>query len=183
MTKLRGALGEENAERIVTQPRVGYRFDGAFERVAVGRAWVSSLELTAGTPVPGRPNFVLETMIGRSAASEVWLARQAKTREPRVFKFSPDGGRLAALKREATLSRLLLESFGEQKFFARLIDWNFETPPFFLEYEYGGQNLLEWAETDGRLASTVRRRSGSTCFCASSMASPPRTASASCTRI
>ena len=153
VTKLRGALGEENAERIVTQPRVGYRFEGPFERVAVGRAWVSSLELTAGAQVPGRPHFVLEAMLGRSAASEVWLGRQAKTHEPRVFKFSPDGGRLAALKREATLSRLLLESFGERKFFARLIDWNFETPPFFLEYEYGGQNLLEWSDADGRLAA------------------------------
>ena len=28
ITKLRNALGEENAERIVTQPRVGYRFAG-----------------------------------------------------------------------------------------------------------------------------------------------------------
>jgi serine/threonine protein kinase/DNA-binding winged helix-turn-helix (wHTH) protein len=153
VTKLRGALGDGNAERVVTQPRVGYRFEGPFERVAVGRTPLSSLELVAGAQVPGRPNFVLDTMIGHSTASEVWLGRQARTRETRVFKFSPDGGRLAALKREATLSRLLLESFGERKFFARLIDWNFETPPFFLEYEYGGQNLLEWAETAGHLAS------------------------------
>ena len=71
--KLRSALGDENAERIVTQPRVGYRFTGAFERVAVGRGWVSRLDLAAGAPVPGRPNFVLESMIGRSVASEVWL--------------------------------------------------------------------------------------------------------------
>lgn len=152
IAKLRGALGDENAERIVTQPRVGYRFAGTFERVAVGRGWVSRLELAAGAPAPGRPNFVLESMIGRSVASEVWLARHAKTHEPRVYKFSPDGGSLAGLKREATLSRLLRENFGEQQFFARLLDWNFETPPFFLEYEYGGQNLVEWAETDARLA-------------------------------
>ena len=159
VTKLRGALGEENAERIVTLPRVGYRFAGAFERVAVGRAWVSRLELAAGTPVPGRQHFVLESMIGRSTASEVWLARHAKTREPRVYKFSPDGGHLAGLKREATLSRLLRENLGEQQFFARLLDWNFETPPFFLEYEYGGQNLAEWADTDGRLAQlSVQQR-------------------------
>lgn len=152
ITKLRSALGNENAERIVTQPRVGYRFAGAFERVAVGRGWVSRLDLAAGAPVPGRPNFLLESMIGRSVASEVWLARHTKTHEPRVYKFSPDGGSLAGLKREATLSRLLRETFGDQQLFARLLDWNFETPPFFLEYEYGGQNLVEWAETDARLA-------------------------------
>src|SRR5215470_9365146 len=79
ITKLRGALGAENAERIVTQPRVGYRFAGPFERVAVGRGGVSRLELAAGMPVPGRPHYTLESMIGRSVASEVWLARHAKT--------------------------------------------------------------------------------------------------------
>jgi eukaryotic-like serine/threonine-protein kinase len=159
ITKLRGALGAENAERIVTQPRVGYRFAGSFERVAVGRQWVSRLELAAGTPVPGRPHFVLERMIGRSVASEVWLACHAKTHEPRVYKFSPDGGQLAGLKREATLSRLLRENLDEQQFFAKLLDWNFETPPFFLEYEYAGQNLAEWADTEGRLAKlTVPQR-------------------------
>ena len=146
VTKLRGALGEANADRIVTQPRVGYRFSGNFERTAVGRGWVSQLELAAGMPAPARPNFVLEAMLGRSAASEVWLARHSKTHEPRVYKFSPDGERLAALKREATLARLLRENLGEQHFFAKLLDWNFETPPFFLEYEYGGINLAEWAQ-------------------------------------
>src|ERR1700754_3269481 len=48
IAKLRSALGDENAERIVTQPRVGYRFAGVFERVAVGRGWVSRLDLSAG---------------------------------------------------------------------------------------------------------------------------------------
>jgi eukaryotic-like serine/threonine-protein kinase len=152
VTKLRGALGETNAARIVTQPRVGYRFDGPFERAAVGRTWVSQLELAAGMPVPSRPHFVLESIIGRSVASEVWLARHGKTREPRVYKFSPDGGRLAGLKREATLSRLLRENLDGVQHFARLLDWNFESPPFFLEYEYAGQNLAEWAETEGQLA-------------------------------
>lgn len=153
VAKLRGALGAENADRIVTQPRVGYRFTGNFERTAVGRTWTSQLELAAGMPVPARPNFVLEAMLSRSVASEVWLARHSKTREARVYKFSPDGERLAALKREATVARLLRENLGEQRFFAKLLDWNFEVPPFFLEYEYGGQNLAEWAKGEGALAS------------------------------
>src|SRR4051812_22900627 len=104
-------------------------------------------------PVPARPNFVLEAMLSRSPASEVWLARHSKTHEPRVYKFSPDGERLAALKREATLARLLRENLGEQRFFARLLDWNFEAPPFFLEYEYGGLNLAEWAKGESGLAA------------------------------
>ena len=151
LTKLRIALGPQNAEYIVTQPRVGYRFVGSFERIAVGRGWDSSLNLLPGVAVAGRPNFLLESMIGRSAASEVWLVRHVKTHEPRVYKFSLDGDRLAAMKREATVSRLLQANLGEQNFYPRLLDWNFEAPPFFLEYEYGGQNLLEWSRSDAHL--------------------------------
>jgi len=148
--KLRGALGEPNAARIVTLPRIGYRFEGPLERAAVGRASVSRLELVAGHTVPGRPNFLLERPIGGTAGSEVWLARHAKTRDPRVYKFSADGSQLAALKREATLSRLLRENLGERPDFVRVLDWNFDAPPFFLECEYGGTDLARWA-ADGNI--------------------------------
>lgn len=153
VAKLRGALGEENAARIVTVPRIGYRFDGPLERVAVGRVTVSRLELAAGQAVPGRPSFHLESLIGGTNGSEVWLARHAKTREPRVFKFSADGRQLEALKREATLSRLLRENLGEHRpDFVRVLDWNFDRPPFFLECEYGGVDLVRWAGEGQRLA-------------------------------
>ena len=151
--KLRGALGEQNAARIVTLPRIGYRFEGPLERVAVGRATISRLELASGQAVPGRPNFLLESLIGGTAGSEVWLARHAKTRDPRVYKFSADGSHLAALKREATLSRLLRENLGERPDFVRVLDWNFDAPPFFLECEYGGTDLARWAADGNRLDS------------------------------
>src|SRR5690606_4206914 len=35
--------------------------------------------------------------------------------------------------------------------------WNFESPPFYLECEYGGQALPEWAGDEGRLASLDRQ--------------------------
>jgi eukaryotic-like serine/threonine-protein kinase len=158
VTKLRNALGDENAQRIVTLPRIGYRFEGPFERAAVGRIWISTLELAPGLAVPARPNFILESMLGRSPQSEVWLARQARTREARVYKFSPDGTRLASLKREATLCRLLNDSAKDPQRFARLLDWNFETPPFFLEYEYGGESLLEWGEKKHLAALNMQQR-------------------------
>lgn len=147
MTKLRKGLGEANAESILTQPRVGYRFAGKLERVIVGRKPVSSLALVPGMAVPRREHFILQDQLGTSRSSEVWLARHAKTGERRVYKFSPDGERLSSLKREATLSRVLRDSLGERDDLARVIDWNFEAAPFFLECEYGGQNLLEWAES------------------------------------
>ncbi len=152
LSKLRTALGEPDAARIVTLPRIGYRFDGPLERVAVGWALPSVLGLNVGEPVPGRPNFQLEERIGQSSSNEVWLARQGKTRERRVFKFCTDGGRLSLLKRELTLSRLLQENLGERAVaFARVLDWNLETPPFFLECEHGGLDLLRWAKADGQL--------------------------------
>lgn len=153
IAKLRTALGPENAERILTQPRVGYRFSGALERIVVGRTLSSSLALKTGDPVPHRQNFILDTLIGQSAGSEVWAARHQKTRQLLVYKFSPDGERLSTLKREATLYRVLRDSLGERPDIARIIDWNFEAPPFFLECEYGGLSLPEWAEADGRLAA------------------------------
>ena len=153
VSKLRSALGEENAARIATLARNGYRLDGPVERIAAGRRLRSSLELRAGERVPLRANFVLETHLDASPGSEVWLARQAKTREARVYKFCGHGDRLAALKREATLSRVLAEGLGTRRDLVRVIDWNFESAPFFLEIEYGGQDLAKWAQA-GQLAST-----------------------------
>src|ERR1700693_2838240 len=151
MTKLRSALGEQNANRIVTQARVGYRLTGPVERVAVGRSLQSALDLRVGYVVPRRENFNLISLIGVSFNSEVWLARHRKTGEARVYKLTPHGDRLAALKREATLSRVLHDSLGERSDFVKVLDWNFEQSPFYLESEYAGLNLTDWAAVDGHL--------------------------------
>lgn len=156
VAKLRKGLGETLADHIRTQARIGYRFTGTVERVAAGRALANRLDLKAGQPVPGRAHFTLKEQLSGTKGSEVWLARHDKTGELRVYKFSPDGARLASLKREATLARVLRESLGERSDIARVIDWNFETPPFFLECEYGGENLLAWAQAGGRLAGMAQ---------------------------
>lgn len=154
--KLRKALEAAGESRITTVPRVGYRFEGNLERMAVGNAPASPLALEAGAAIPGRPHFLLERQLGRTLGSEVWLARHPRTREVRVFKFALDGEHLVALKREATLLRVLRESLGERTEFVRAIDWNFETPPFFLESEYAGQGLDEWASQPEHLAGMDR---------------------------
>ncbi len=145
MTKLRRALGEANAALLQTLPRVGYRLSGPVERVAVGRQMHSQLELAAGQPVPLRPHWLLHQQLGAGAAAEVWRARHDKTGEMRIYKFAADGERLTQLKREATLHRLLRESLGERPDFVRLIDWNFDSEPFFLECQDAGQSLSDWA--------------------------------------
>jgi len=156
--KLRKALEAAGEARIVTVPRIGYRFDGPMERVTVGQRTASGLELVAGQAVPERPHFLLERLLGRTLGSEVWLARHPRSRDGRVFKFALDGERLSSIKREATLARVLRDSLGERDDLARVLDWNFESPPFFLECEYGGQSLPEWAEQDGRLAALPRQQ-------------------------
>lgn len=144
ITKLRRALGQANADLISTQARVGYRLDGPVNRQAVGRQSASELKLAPMHPVPGRSNFILQKELARTRGSEVWLAEQNKTREVRVYKFGLAGDALRALKREATLMRLLQESFEDSSGFVELIDWNFEQPPYFLECQYGGQTLQDW---------------------------------------
>lgn len=71
IAKLRKALGETNAEHLLTQPRVGYRLAAPVERVAVGRKLASRLDLVAGTPVPTRPHFILQRQLGSSHGSEL----------------------------------------------------------------------------------------------------------------
>src|SRR5690606_14383384 len=98
---------------------------------------------------------VLERQLGRTLGSEVWLARQPRSRDVRVFKFALDGEYLATIKREATLLRVLHDTLGERDDMARALDWNFESPPFFLECAYGGQSLPEWA-AEGHLQAMPR---------------------------
>jgi DNA-binding winged helix-turn-helix (wHTH) protein/serine/threonine protein kinase/tetratricopeptide (TPR) repeat protein len=150
--KLRKALGDENSAVITTVPRVGYRLT-ADARSNPSRALpAEQLSFKAGQPVPGRGHWRLVRPLDASANSQVWLAEHPKTRELRVFKFISGTACLKSLKREVTVFRFLRESLGERPDFVRIFEWNFDTPPYFLESEYGGPNLSAWAEDEGGLA-------------------------------
>ncbi|MBV8062086.1 MAG: winged helix-turn-helix domain-containing protein [Nevskia sp.] len=151
VAKLRRALGDEAQTLIATIYRVGYRLAAPVKRVAVAGPERPPLSLKAGDAVPRRGHWKLERLLGGGADAEVWLARHDKTGEQRVFKFSPDGQRLPSLKREVTLFRVLRETLGERREFARVLDWDFEQMPFFIECEYGGRSLPEWAGEQGGL--------------------------------
>ncbi len=147
VNKLRRALGEQNAELISTQARLGYRLDGQVQRTAVGLTLSSALQLSAGESVPGRHHFVLRKQFSNHRGGEVWRAEHTKTHETRVYKFASDAERLRSLKREATLARVLQDSLSENErsHFVELIDWNFEQQPYYLECADGGRDLREWA--------------------------------------
>lgn len=144
VSKLRRALGHEGEQWIRNVPGVGYLLDARVERTALSTRGALAAVLAAGRPVPGREHFVLERALGSAAVSEVWLARQPRTRETRVFKFCSDAERLAALKREFTLYRVLREALGLRDDLARVLDANFATSPYWLECEYGGQAWPAW---------------------------------------
>ncbi|MDE0855457.1 MAG: tetratricopeptide repeat protein, partial [Nevskia sp.] len=151
VAKLRKAVGDDDQTVIETVHKVGYRFIAAVTRKVVGRRTVTKLSLIPGDPVPRREQWRLVRSLGVSQRSEVWLAEHVKTQEKRVFKFSPDGAHLSSLKREATLSRVLTETLGHRADFVRVLEWNFEEPPYFLECEYGGQDWADWAESQSGL--------------------------------
>src|ERR1700735_1302059 len=154
VSKLRKAMGDEDHPMIVTVPRVGYRLAVPVYCKTVAAAG-SDLGFKAGDLVPGREQWRLTRPMDVSGSSEVWLAENPKTHEQRVFKFAADGVRLQGVKREITISRFLRESLGDRPEFVRILEWNFETPPFFLESEYAGTSLAEWAESQGGLTKIL----------------------------
>src|ERR1700682_5936023 len=145
VSKLRKAMGDDDHPVIVTVPRVGYRLDVPVYCKTVAAPSGPELGFKVGEVVPGRDQWRLSRAMELSGSSEVWLAENPKTHEQRVFKFAADGARLKGLKREITISRFLRESLGDRPEFVRILEWNFETPPFFLESEYAGPDLAEWA--------------------------------------
>src|SRR6202140_1017419 len=152
VSKLRKAMGDEERPAILTVPRVGYRLAVPVHCQTIAAPPGPQLGFKAGETVPGREQWHFSRPMEVSGSSEVWLAENPKTHQQRVFKFAADGARLKGLKREITVSRFLRESLGDRPEFVRILEWNFETPPFFLESEYAGPNLAEWAESQGGLS-------------------------------
>lgn len=153
VSKLRKAL-RPYGDAVVTLPRVGYLLAAASVREARAEesAW-PGLDLHEGGPVPARPQWRLVRCLARSPFREVWLAANPKTSERRVFKFALNDRGLQSLKREVALARLLHREGGGRDDVVRLLEWNFEAHPYCVESEYAGPDLLEWAESQGGLAS------------------------------
>lgn len=103
-----------------------------------------------GLPMPGKPNWVLVKKLGEGGFGDVWLIQHQKTREQTVVKFCYMPDRLRALKREVTLFRLMKESLGTRTDIARVLDYQFDKKPYYLEIEYAGPHTLgSWMEEKG----------------------------------
>lgn len=152
ISKLRKALGSQEDTVIETVPRVGYRLVAPVRIDSIESPLAPRFTFAAGDSVPGRPQWALREPLGDTGAGDVWLAQHSKTGERRVFKFADAPDRLRALKREAALTRVLFAGLGVPAPLPALLEWNFETSPYWLEYAYGGRDLLRWAEDAGGLA-------------------------------
>ena len=108
-----------------------------------------------GVEMPGRPNWIIEEKAGSGGFGDVWRAGHRKTGEQRVFKFCYDLPKLRALKREVTLVRLLKEELGDRRDIARILDWNFDQVPYFIESEWTEAGSLDRWLADSGGASAV----------------------------
>lgn len=144
VSKLRGALGDREQQIVATVHRLGYRLTVPVVAELAAGAQLGPVSLQAGGGLPGRESWELVRPLSSSRQIEVWVARHRKLGEERVFKISADGVRLSSLKREVTLYRMLREQLGARDDFVKLLDWNFEQAPFFIECEYAGPDLVGW---------------------------------------
>jgi non-specific serine/threonine protein kinase len=158
VSRLRRALCDDEFRIIGNVARVGYRLGVPVHAQAIA-AVAPGTPLKAGQHVPRRPGFVLAEPLGSGEGVEVWLAREPQTQAPRVFKLALDAPHLSSLKREVTLARVLRQTLGERPDFVPVLDWNFETLPFWIELPWAGCNLVDWAHTqDGLIALRLERR-------------------------
>lgn len=153
ISKLRKALGGAADAIIATVPRVGYRLVAPVTVDSIDTPLAPRFAFAPGDAVPGRKLWLLDQPLGDTGSEDVWRARQAKTGEVRVFKFADAPDRLRSLKREAALSRLLSTGLGKAAPIPALHEWNFDTAPYFLEYAWGGNDLLRWSEDAGGLSA------------------------------
>ena len=142
ISKLRRALGDGNSSIVMTVPRVGYRLGVPVQsRLLEPTSSSPAAMMSRGDGVPGREQWRLIRQLDPAGNHDVWLAEHPKTHEKRVFKFAWDASRLRGLKREVTVARFLRETLGERSDFVRLLEWNFDRPPYFIESEYAGVEL------------------------------------------
>jgi DNA-binding winged helix-turn-helix (wHTH) protein/tetratricopeptide (TPR) repeat protein len=154
INRLRAALDDQSQTLIKTVHGFGYRFVGALQVEWGPDTPPARVALERGGQPPLRPSWKLLERLGAGGNADVWLAEHPHTRERRVYKFAIDGAALKGLKREIALYRVLREAHGNRHDLVRVLDWNFEQAPFYIESEYLAAGSLEqWSEDRGGLGA------------------------------
>lgn len=157
--RLRQAIGDADQMLIRTVYGYGYRLAAEVSSQATGRGGplapspAGGFGFATGDAIPARPHWQFRQCLGGGGFGEIWLGEHTKTHEQRVFKFAADGAQTTALKREITLFRLLNDTLGGRDDIARILDWQLDSAPHFIELEYSPEgSLQQWAEARGGLA-------------------------------
>ncbi len=150
--KIRAAIGDDQQQAIKTVHGVGYRWMLPLQALPARGESPQQIDLKPGDSIGGRPHWKLLRVLDGALRRRVWLAAHAKTGEQRVFKFAVDGAGLTTLKREITASRLLAQAPGSQATLVRLLDWNLDQAPFFVEsHFFPAGSLDQWCAAQGGL--------------------------------
>src|ERR1700730_15766171 len=148
--RLREVLGDRDQDIIKTAYGFGYRFIAPVHVEVGPTPGPGRLDFKPGDHPPGRQLWNLVERLGVGGHGEAWRARHEKTHEQRVFKFALDEESLGALKREITLFRVINDTLGESARVVKLLDWNLEHLPYFVEAEYFvGGSLVDWVQRRG----------------------------------
>lgn len=151
--RLRDVLGDDDQEIIKTAYGFGYRFVAPVRVESVATPEPARFDLRPGVHPPSRPLWSLVERLGSGGHGDAWRARHDKTNEQRVFKFALEEAALVALKREITLFRVINDTLGESAKVVKLLDWNLEQIPYFLEADYiPGGSLVDWVAVRGGVA-------------------------------
>jgi serine/threonine protein kinase/DNA-binding winged helix-turn-helix (wHTH) protein len=152
--RLREVLGDRDQDIIKTAYGFGYRLVAVVRIETLPVVEPPRFDFSPGTRPPDRPLWTLVERLGVGGHGEAWRGRHEKTHEQRVFKFALDESSLGALKREITLFRIINDALGDRARVVRLLDWNLEQAPYFIEAEYvSGGSLLDWVARRGGIAA------------------------------
>lgn len=148
--RIRDVLVDDNQEIIKTSYGFGYRFVAPVRVETTAAAEPVRFDICAGMHPPARPLWSLVERLGGGGHGEAWRARHDKTGEQRVFKFALEERALVALKREITLFRVIHDTVGDNARVVKLLDWNLEQLPYFVEAEFiAGGSLVDWVAVRG----------------------------------
>lgn len=146
ISKLRKAFGGERDAVVLNIAGVGYRLAVPVVCILGQQPAPPSLRFEPGQPISNRPDWTVLRKLSRDETSPVWLAQREGSSEQRVFKFATDGVHLRALQREVIVARVLERAVADSTRWAvRILDRDFDEPPYFIASEYAGVDLLEWS--------------------------------------
>ena len=105
------------------------------------------MRLAQGDSIAGKRDWKLEQPLDHTLPHAVWIAKRAATSETHVFRLALEDRDREKLAAEIEIFQHLKEKTGSYAGCVQVFDWRLTTKPYFLETEYGGQNLLLWAES------------------------------------